>query len=89
MSLRRFSMFKSKPPRGFDYSPIYYDEDKERREERAKRMSGEALRNEETRIQLQKSWSRLRTTKKSNGRSNITLIMIIVLLVLISWQLLF
>jgi hypothetical protein len=82
-------MFKSKPPRGFDYLPIYYDEDKERREERAKRMSGETLRKEEMRVQLQKNWSRLRTTKQSDKRSNITLIMIIMLLALVSWWLLF
>lgn len=82
-------MFKAKPPRGFDYLPRYYDEDKERREERAKRMEGNELRSAEMRVQLQRNWNRLRTTERSNGRSNITMIMIILLLALVSWWLLF
>ncbi|MCH8545338.1 MAG: hypothetical protein LAT54_01270 [Cryomorphaceae bacterium] len=89
MSLKRFGMFKTKPPKGFDYKPLYYDEDKERREERAKQLAGRALHNEEVRVELQKKWSRLRTTQRSKGNSNLMLVLIIILLAMVSWWLLF
>lgn len=82
-------MFKTKPPKGFDYKPLYYDEDKERKEERAKKLAGRELQNEEVRVELQKKWSRLRTTQRSKGNSNLTLILIIILLAMVSWWLLF
>lgn len=82
-------MFKTKPPKGFDYKPLYYDEDKERKDERAKKLAGRELQNEEVRVELQKKWNRLRTTQRSKGNSNLTLILIIILLAMVSWWLLF
>jgi uncharacterized membrane protein len=90
MSLRRFALFRTKPPKGFDYKPLYYDEEKERKEELKKKLeTPDEARDELLRIQVRKNWSRLRTTQRQKGSSPVMLLMIIVLLALVSWWILF
>lgn len=90
MSLRRFALFKSKPPKGFDYKPLYYDEEKERKEELKRKLeSSDEDRDELLRIQVRKNWNRLRTTQSKKGNSSFVLLMIVALLSLVSWWLLF
>lgn len=84
------SFFRFKKPNRFDYQPIYYDERKEKMEERYERISEElAIEKKEgrttiTKVQLREEWGRVsRNGKQTNKMAFIIYIYIIVLLGLV------
>lgn len=68
------SMFRTPAPRGFDYRPRYYDEQKERKleleqlvEEARSGRVNEDLRLERMRTQLSAKWGGKRTSGRATG----------------------
>ncbi|MCC5917106.1 MAG: hypothetical protein JJU02_07240 [Cryomorphaceae bacterium] len=93
MTLKRFGLFRTKPPKGFDYQPLYYSEEKERKQEILRRLENNPedieTKKEKHRVQVQRNWSRLKTNRPSGASSPVMLIMIIAILFLLTWYILF
>jgi hypothetical protein len=80
-----FRLFKGGDPKSFSYRPRYYDPDKERRkrvEEEAKRdRDAPGFDEEGLRERMRASWQG-RTVKRETARSNLRLLIIIIILCL-------
>jgi hypothetical protein len=91
MGIPRF--FKLPEAKKFRYQPLYYDAEKERKEERNKRIARELGLNKDevfsSSIQRGSFRSHLKRTRKSDKTSNVRLILIIIILFLISYFIFF
>lgn len=91
MGIPRF--FKLPEVKKFHYQPLYYNAEKERKEERIRRISSELGLNKDevfvSNIQRGSFRSSLKKIRKVNRTSNIRLIVIIIILILISYFILF
>ncbi|MEQ9262826.1 MAG: hypothetical protein RLP14_06665 [Owenweeksia sp.] len=79
------TIFKQGNARNFNYQPLYYDEEKERRNELKRKYAGEPekLTREDFRSQLRQDWQK--TRGKQVGSSNVRLVIIAIALFLITY----
>ncbi len=87
-----FRVFRTKEPREFGYVPRYYDEEKERMQERYRRIqqevedarnAGQEVRHEHLRDRMDHSWRG--EYARQSQQANIRLLIILVLLCLICY----
>jgi hypothetical protein len=85
----RIRFFRTQPPKAFDYKPRYYDEEKEKREERKRMMDGAQLSKEERKAAIRDGFSRHRSVRQSSGSYSVfRMLMIVILLLLITYYIL-
>jgi hypothetical protein len=86
------SFFKQNQHKRFDYSPRFYDERKERVEEMRKKYKGigssDRYSGENFRLRMNSEWRNVGSRKKSGG-ANMRLVIIVLVLLLISYLILF
>ncbi len=56
----RIRFFRTQPPKGFDYKPVYYDEEKEKQAERLRMLEGVDKSEEERKLALRDSWDKMK-----------------------------
>ena len=77
----KFIFFKTAKPKAFEYKPLYYDPEKEEREQRKKELGLDTSSDHKSfyKGELQRKWRRDRTTHKKNSRLRTTIYLIILL----------
>jgi hypothetical protein len=85
----RIRFFRTQLPKAFDYKPRYYDEEKEKREERKRIMDGVELSKEERKAAIREGFSRHRSSRQPAGTYSVfRMIMIVISLLLITYYIL-
>lgn len=78
----KFVFFKSPKPKAFDYKPLYYDPEKEKRELRKKELGLDDSTDHKSffRGELQSKWRRGRTDDKKSSRRRTSIYLVILLI---------
>lgn len=77
----KFTFFRTSKPKAFEYKPLYYDAEKEEREQRKKelRLDDSSDHKSFYRGELQRKWRRGKSDQKKNTRMRTTIYLAILL----------